>query len=1191
MKKRILAFLLAFMMVLPFIMPVKSSAEKSKPYQENNSQETRIKLGNLDVDKYPKIDRKTILAINKQKRDEINGKKMDEGVQPFSRPWFPNQREPDNDEKSKLFGRIHVNFQLEGLKEGGTSRPFDWAGVFGTDEDGNQKYATVVFEQFDYETGKRTGISKTMQVDKKGTFTWSGDDGPSELPLYNRDTFKPYDYEVYLVQEKSKHIQLLTTGTLSTEGGTTFQKPDANGKILADVTLTIGLEQVSSTKFVSEWNTDVKEEDRPKIGGLFNTHKKDQEGYDIEGIFVFPRNNSEEKIIRDFNWDPNAEHDEMKDDIFPSWDLRNVATVSVDEPFTPRTDEYTRNEDDKTIVFTKGDRTYKYKYDFTYDVINGGKLTMTEIIPITFNANGGTFENFEAPDTASEVKKEVEYKKDLTTLPDEPTWSMHTFKGWSETADGKTPVDEEVFKTITEPKTYYAIWDELVDLSVEKTWKNSTDLTLSDNDYPTMKFTLYRKVEGGNDEKVADFEEKEITKSVTEAKWENLPKSDKDGKEYTYFVKESFKDSDIKNDNWKLGDFTSTNNAGTLVNTITNELVKPSGELKVKKVLENEVNKAQAQMGMMRSASLPIKFKFKVTGPYGYENEFELAAGETKTLTGLAYGDYVVTETDSKGYTPEYSKEKETLTKASPKGHITVTNKNLESTENNENIITKSVTKVWVGGEKPATTIELWRKGYDGSGKEFEQKVNEFTTVANGDDTQTKTFDSLAKHDSTGREFTYYAKEAKVPAGYTATYSDDKLKITNTMNIPQPRAGFILTDVGKKPSLQNYIDQIFHKNKSDDWKYEITEEPDVSKEGLTFAKIKVTFPDGSSTIVKVPVGVKKDKVIVEPCPTPNPPTPDTPTPDNPDKPNKPDKPIVDVDGKTRHDVAVNISKNYFGNAKRVILVQDMAYADSMSAMNISKGQIPILYTGRDTLYDVTREEILRVERTEIIVVGGPNTISPEVFRQVQALNNGKVTRVDGIDRFEVNKNSLAYFGQANKAVIASGMIYTDALSSVRYADYINAPILLVNKDKVPEIIAYELENHFTEAVLAGGPNTVSDMNLANIEALVGSSVERINGADRYVVSANLAARLPDPEQVIVTSGENWSDALVAGPLAQRIDAPVLLTAGASLPMPIRNYLAKLGKLSNIYVIGGHASISSAVRKTLDSYIVKEKAGK
>ena len=488
MKKRILGFLLAFMMVLPFIMPVKSSAEKSKPYQENNSQETRIKLGTLDVDKYPKIDKKTILAINKQKRDEINGKKMKKGVQPFSLPWFPNQREPDNDEKSKLFGRIHVNFELEGLKENGRELPFDWAGVFGKDEDGSQKYATIVFEQYDYKTRKRTGITKTMQVDKKGTFTWSGDDGPSELPLYNRDTFEPYGYEVYLVKEKSKHIQLLTDGTISTKGGTTFEEPDANGKILADVTLTIGLEQVSSTKFVSEWNTDVKEEDRPKIGGLFNTHNKDQNGYDIEGIFVFPRKNGEEKIIRDDNWDPDADDDEMKDDTFISLYLRNVATVSVDEPFTPRTDNYTRNEADKTIVFTKGDRTYKYKYDLNYDVINGGKLTMTEIIPISFNANGGKFASITDPNAEQKIVKEVDYKKNLTDKVEEPKRERKTFKGWSKNADGKTPAKDDDFKNITEKKTFYAIWEnnEIVakELEVKESFKDGTGYV---NDFiPTL---------------------------------------------------------------------------------------------------------------------------------------------------------------------------------------------------------------------------------------------------------------------------------------------------------------------------------------------------------------------------------------------------------------------------------------------------------------------------------------------------------------------------------------------------------------------------------------------------------------------------------------------------------------------------------------------------------------------------------
>lgn len=60
---------------------------------------------------------------------------------------------------------------------------------------------------------------------------------------------------------------------------------------------------------------------------------------------------------------------------------------------------------------------------------------------------------------------------------------------------------------------------------------------------------------------------------------------------------------------------------------------------------------------MRRAPKQALKFSFKVTGPYGYESEeFELAANESKTLENLAYGDYKVEETDSKGYTAEYSK-------------------------------------------------------------------------------------------------------------------------------------------------------------------------------------------------------------------------------------------------------------------------------------------------------------------------------------------------------------------------------------------------------------------------------------------------------------------------------------------------------------------------------------------------------
>lgn len=65
-------------MILQSIIPVANFAKESTPYQEKEQEENlnRVKLGTLDAKDYPKIDTKTILAINKQKRDEINGKPM-----------------------------------------------------------------------------------------------------------------------------------------------------------------------------------------------------------------------------------------------------------------------------------------------------------------------------------------------------------------------------------------------------------------------------------------------------------------------------------------------------------------------------------------------------------------------------------------------------------------------------------------------------------------------------------------------------------------------------------------------------------------------------------------------------------------------------------------------------------------------------------------------------------------------------------------------------------------------------------------------------------------------------------------------------------------------------------------------------------------------------------------------------------
>ena len=553
----------------------------------------------------------------------------------------------------------------------------------------------------------------------------------------------------------------------------------------------------------------------------------------------------------------------------------------------------------KGSIYTENGRntvTYKYyKKVTTEDKSNDS----SHYFKVVFDANGGEFgtEPTDKKDVyiysnPRGIEKDVqvsfgEVRAELESEYGLPTKDKAEFIEWRDkAADGTKVADNYVVKAPEwvngsyTPEVFYAAWNEKIEYSIAKIWENSTNLTLADSDYPTMKFALYRQVEGGAEEKVADVEEKEITKDTTSATWKELPKKDSQDKEYRYFVKETFKDknSDIKNDNWILGDVeTTTNESGEIVNTITNKLktVPAEGEttdpkenfvgkLTIKKVFENEPVPAMTKMakGPMRVPAAPIKFKFKVTGPYGYESEeFELGANETKTLENLPFGQYKVEETDSKGYTPSYSKEMETLTKDSPNGYIEVTNKN-EKSDTNENIIKVTVNKVWVGGgAKPATTIELWRKGYDLNGKEFEQKVDTFETTANGEVTQSKEFKDLAKHDPSGKEFVYYAKEVNVPEGYTATYSEDGLTVTNTFDIikddtPEDQAdkpeGYVT--VTFKPGTNGKIDAdtkdvVYYVNpKADPVKTmaEITEPSITANTGYNVAESKWKDADGNA---------------------------------------------------------------------------------------------------------------------------------------------------------------------------------------------------------------------------------------------------------------------------------------------------------------------------------------------------------
>lgn len=389
MSKRVSSLVLAIVMFLQILVPQTTIAKEEVKAPSDDL----VKVGVINGNSY---DSKLMLELNRLTAKNRVRRSAESGTKLFG--YFDDGQEPKDEDKLKYHGEVKAKLSVNGL-DGNT---FQWKAVFGTEE------LHLRFIQMDDETGVETGTERVLNVSKAGTYTWTdGEGNPAELPLFNNN-LKPLTYEVKLDEEVSDKVKLLTARftTAGDAGSPTFEKPDADGRIKYHLTLEIGLQQVASSKFVSEWHTAVEESARPQIQGTM-TGSMDVKGNTKNKTidFKFPTNNNDNVVVR-----TNSRRDKNK-----------LLTELLYK--TPTTDIKT---DTQGLTFDTTNKTvksgdHKYKYDFKYDVIKGGKLTMTEILPVTFDANGGKFANFTAPDTETKIVKEVDYSKDLADKPADPT--------------------------------------------------------------------------------------------------------------------------------------------------------------------------------------------------------------------------------------------------------------------------------------------------------------------------------------------------------------------------------------------------------------------------------------------------------------------------------------------------------------------------------------------------------------------------------------------------------------------------------------------------------------------------------------------------------------------------------------------------------------------------------------------------
>lgn len=295
------------------------------------------------------------------------------------------------------------------------------------------------------------------------------------------------------------------------------------------------------------------------------------------------------------------------------------------------------------------------------------------------------------------------------------------------------------------------------------------------------------------------------------------------------------------------------------------------------------------------------------------------------------------------------------------------------------------------------------------------------------------------------------------------------------------------------------------------------------------------------------------------------------------------QPAIEVErhaGSSRVETAADVSRVHTaGGAAVVVVARAGAFPDALSGGPLAAASVsPLLLTEDASLPAATAEELRRLAPELVTVLGGPAGISESVADQIRALGID-VGRVAGADRYATAAQMFGNRPVPAEVVLASGVSYPDALAA---GGLLPGQILLTEPGVLPPPTDSLLREPSVERVtIVGGTAAVS----AGIEQELldrGLQVVRLAGEDRYATALAIfqeaVRRLPGTaDSLIIATGDDYPDALAAGPLAAQLGAPVLLVpAGGITPAAAEVLRADSGRFQRVEVLGGEAAVPQRV---------------
>jgi putative cell wall-binding protein len=319
------------------------------------------------------------------------------------------------------------------------------------------------------------------------------------------------------------------------------------------------------------------------------------------------------------------------------------------------------------------------------------------------------------------------------------------------------------------------------------------------------------------------------------------------------------------------------------------------------------------------------------------------------------------------------------------------------------------------------------------------------------------------------------------------------------------------------------------------------------------------------------------------------------TPPGADRPANVDR----ISGTDRVGTAVAVSEESFEEADTVVIASGFSFPDSIAAGPLAAVlDAPVLTSFPEWLDDRIVDEIDRLGATNVVVVGRAANLDESVVDELverTALDEEDVRRIFGADEpstaARVAAEVRAHTGQRDVLVALGshpdeGSAWPDALTAGSHGALTGQPVLLVDRDGLPDVTRTALEEADTVTIV-GGSAAISPAIAEEIGDVV-DDVRRLSGADRFATAAAVADDLLDRGDAAVdrlwaATGSNYADALAAAAALSHTGELLILVdgRGGKGDASVDDWFTdRAEEVSSALVVGGTQAVSSAAAERL-----------